>query len=392
MDYLMFIDQIARRNRTASRIQYLVSGSDAAVRRTVLEAVVRKCRDASKPLIVISDSGITETEDLQIIHDCGYRIENGLSGDYFLFNPFRNIHRVDGLSQIRQLLDILDYDEKQKGKLTSYLSFLRHLELLETGRPQFDLTLEKIGEYCSSMAVETKLQQLVDAGKISEIQRLMYLQKYAECSSAGADFEDMMFLLMPFTRESGKKPGADSAEALLLPTGELGEDDRMRDLILKLLQFGLKECPDSNIAVLVLDRGYGSRAGIANLLLTLPPRIDAHIFSGDIFTLCAPDMLTMVLNRFPARVYSRHSSMSSAQAIERACGEVEVIKHTYTVAYDRRWTANKPWDMLLGNNKTETYGQQPPVREPRYHKEMILQLGAGVGIVEYLGSSSVFSI
>ena len=390
MDYLMFIDSIARRTLQAPDVRFLVSGSDAVVRQRVLDSVIRKCREKGKPLVVISDSESIEPEALNIIRTCGYTPENGMGGEFFLFNPFQKISAVDGLSQIRQLLDILGYDEKQKGKLTSYLNLLRHLERLETGNTDFELTLEKIGEYCTTFAVEQKLQRLVDAGRIAEDQRLMYLAKYAECSSAGADFEDMFFLLIPFTREDGKKLGTNPAEALIFPTGVLDEDVPMRNLILKLLQFGLKAQPDEKLAVLVMDKGYGQRQELAKLVLALPANVEVHLVSGDVFTLCGEGELAMLMNRFPARVYSRHAAMSSAQAIERSCGEIEVRKTTYNVTYDRRWRSNGVWDVLMGNNKTENYGQLAPTPEPKFRKEMILQLAPGTGIVEYMGNSSVF--
>lgn len=392
MNYLMFIDSISRRTPQAPDVRFLVSGTDAVVRQRVLSGVVRNCREKGKPLVVISDSENIEPEALSIIRTNGYTLKNGMDGSFFLFNPFYKISAVDGLSQIRQILDILEYDEKQKGKLTSYLNLLRHLERLETGSTDFELTLEKIGEYCTTFAVEQKLQRLVDAGRIAEEQRMMYLAKYSECAAAGADFEDMFFLLMPFTREDGKKLGVNPAEAVLFPTGVLDEDVHMRNLILKLLQFGLKAHSDDSIAVIVLDKGYGQRREIANLLLVLPANTEVHLFSGDVFTLCGEGELAMLMNRFPARVYSRHAAMSSAQAIERSCGEIEVRKTTYNVTYDRRWKSNSPWDMLMGNNKTEAYGQLAPSPEPRYRKEMILQLSPGTGIVEYMGNSSVFSL
>lgn len=392
MNYLMFIDSIARRTPQAPDVRFLVSGSDAVVRQRVLSGVVRNCREKGKPLVVISDSENIEPEALSIICTNGYTLENGMDGSFFLFNPFHKISAVDGLSQIRQLLDILEYDEKQKGKLTSYLNLIRHLERLESGSTQLELTLEKIGEYCTTFAVEQKLQRLVDAGRITGEQRMMYLAKYSECAAAGADFEDMFFLLMPFTREDGKKLGAGPAEAVLFPTGALDEDVHMRNLILKLLQFGLKAHSDDSIAVIVLDKGYGQRKEIANLMLALPANAEVHLFSGDVFTLCGEGELAMLMNRFSARVYSRHATMSSAQAIERSCGDIEVRKTTYNVTYDRRWSANSPWDMLMGNNKTEAYGQLAPSPEPRYRKEMILQLSPGTGIVEYIGNSSVFTL
>jgi len=68
------------------------------------------------------------------------------------------------------------------------------------------------------------------------------------------------------------------------------------------------------------------------------------------------------------------------------------VKNSYQVTYDRRLAANRPWDILMGNNKTESYTQTAPAREPRYRKEMILSLAAGSGIVEFMGNTSVFTI
>ena len=117
-----------------------------------------------------------------------------------------------------------------------------------------------------------------------------------------------------------------------------------------------------------------------------------HVFSDDIFTLGDEASLAMILSRFHAKIYSRHSVMSSAEAVEKACGEVEVVKNQKTITYDRRFRANSPLDILLGNNKTEAYTQLSYVRQPRYYKEMIMSFLSGSGIVEFMGETSVFAV
>ena len=390
MDYLMFIDQTNRHLRTPCPIQYLVSGCDRRIRDTILQNLLRQVQQSGRSLIIIGDG---ENGELDTVRSMGFRLNNGLTGEYFLFNPFRKISSMTGLSRLRQLLAAMEYDEKQKGKLCSYLSFIRHMEHLRTGSHELDLTLDKIAEYCTVSAVEEILQDLEQDGRISQHQRMTYLAKYAECAAAGADFEDMFFLLMPFSREQGRRLGTEPGTAVFFPLGEdLGEDTAMRNLVLKLLQFGLEDPAMCDTTVLVFDRGYGNRAGVAQLLNTLAPHIDLHVFSQDIFTLCGRETLAMILNRFPARVYSRHQTIASAREIEQDCGEIEVIKKTYNVTYDRRWQANRPLDILLGTNKTENFGEAVPVKEPLYPKEMILQLAPGTGIVQYRGNSTIFSI
>ena len=392
MTHSMYIERIGRSTPKALPVRYLVSGSDSNVHTSVLSGVINNCHHRHQPLVIISNAGANEEHDLTLIRNSGYQIRNGMSGDYFLYNPFGRINAVDGLSKIRQLLDILEYDEKQKGKLTSYLNFIRHLEFLETGSSEFVLTLEKISEYCTVMAVEEKLQRLLATGKITVPQQMAYLAKYSECAAAGADFEDILFLLMPFTQQNKQQIGSALHEAVVFPLGVLQEDLHMENVILKLLQFYLAERQNSGTTVIILDKGFGDRKGLANLLNALSSNMDVHIFSEDIFTLCEPATLAMILNRFTARVYSRPLSMDSATAIERLCGDVEVQKRTYNVTYDRRWSANRPWDILLDNNKTENYGQAVATREPRYHKEMILGLAPGHAIVEYMGNSTIVSV
>lgn len=391
MNYLMYINQINRRTADCAPIQYLVSGCDSHVRNTVLRNVLQQTQSAGQPLIVVGDGA--EHGEQAILREQGYRLENGISGEYYLHNPFRKLGSVKGISRLRQLLAIMDYDERQKGKLSAYLSFIRHLEYLRTGSQTLDLTMEKLAEYCTALAVEETLQALLEEGTISAQQQMLYLAKYAECAAAGADFEDMFFLLMPFTRAEGRRLNGESGTAVLFPTGEqLGSDDALRGMILKLLQYALEDPAMANATVLVFDKGYGSRGTIAELLNGLPPHINLHVFSEDIFTLCDKSALAMILNRFSVRVYSRHLTMTSAQAIESACGDIEVVKKSYNVTYDRRLRANRPLDVLFGTNKTENYCNTAPVKEPKYPKEMILQLTPGTGIVQYMGASELFAI
>ena len=353
--------------------------------------MVCSCREKDEALIIIDDMGISEMENIAKISSCGYQIKNGMSGEYCLYNPFQ-ITTVKEISKIRQLLSTLEYDEKQKGKLIGYLNFIRHIEFLEHGNEAFKLTLEGLGKYCSIMAVEEKIQCLVDTGVIDERQQIMLLAKYSECSSAAADLEDMFFVLLPFISGEDIRFETNENQAIVFRIGELGEDETIRNLVMQLLQFGIEENRGRKITLLVFDKGYGNRKCILNLLKSIPSHVNMHIFSDDIFTLCDKDTLAMILNRFTARVYSRHLAMGSAETIEKICGEVDVVKNSYNVAYDRRWSSNRPWDVLMGKNKTETYTQMAPVREPRYRKEMIMGLSPGAGIVEFMGNTSVFAI
>lgn len=390
MDCFMFLERITH-YPVSSNVQFLVSGHDRKIRNTVLSDLVKKAREKRHTLIVVDDTntleGLNETRSAAP----DFQIRNVLSGEYCLYNPLK-IQSIQGTSKLRQLLASLEYDEKNKMKLIAYLNFIRHIERLGTTQTDFVLNLEKLGKYCTNQKVAMKLESLVQCGKIDKDTQFHLLAKYSEVCSAAADFEDMLFILSPFI--SGKSIASEksSNQIWVLPTGELGSDLTLRNVVMQLLQFHLEEEKSGNTTVLIFDKGYGERTCILNLLKSIPARVTTHIFSEDIFSLCDPSILAIILNRFPARVYGRHLSMNSCLAIEKACGEIDVTKKSYNVSYDRRFRANRPWDILMGNNKTESYTTLSPVREARYRKEMIMSFAPGNGIVEFMGNTSLFTL
>lgn len=388
MDYLMYMEQIKRRCSEDGQVQFLVSGNDNVAENAVVREVVNNCRKKADLLFIVDDT------DFNVNMDCivraGYHIVNGLSGEYSLYNPF-HISSIKDVSKIRQMLDTLGYDEKQKGKLIAYLNFIRHLEILRNGSTDVELTIEKLCNYCTTIAVEECLIELVESGIIEREQQDLLLRKYSECASAGADLEDVFFMVMPYINGQEDNLCQNDGTAIILKTGELGEDDVARTLILQLLQFSLERQSGKNVTVLVFDKGYGSRKCLFSFVKSLSTRIQIHLFSRDIFTLTDTPSLAMIMNRFPIRVYSRHSVMNSAEYIEKICGDVDVPKYQKTTTYDRRWRANSPWDILMGKNKTESYTEMATVREPLYRKEMIMNMSSGEAIVQYMGNTSILS-
>mgnify|MGYP007003804528 CR=1 FL=1 len=117
MDCLTFIDQLARRAPVPPRVQFLVSGSDPVIRDTVLTDVARKCREEGQALLVIDDVG--DGESAGLLRSCGYSVRQRFSEPLGLWNPFQT-GTLKGLSQLRQLLMVLGYNEKQKNKLIAY--------------------------------------------------------------------------------------------------------------------------------------------------------------------------------------------------------------------------------------------------------------------------------
>lgn len=389
MNYLTFIKNTQHRLAVQQEsLHFLISGNDPYLRESLLYDVLKQCRQRKERVLIIDDAGESTASD--ILSSLGYSIKNGLSSGYKLCDTPFKITRLTGLSQLRQILDLVEYDERRKGKLTAYLNFIRQIEMLETGQEEITISLSLLGKYSTTRVVNLHLEKLVAGSIIDEEQKLFLFSKFSECSSAAADFEDILFLIAPFIE--GQSFWSESpTTAFVFPLDMFGEDKTLKNLILKLLNLGLTEKSDPQKAtVIILDKAYGDRSGILNFILSTSAKL--NIFSEDIFTLGSASDLANIFNRFNVRVFGRHAVTSSAQQIEEVCGVIEVTKSSYTVAYDRRWRANKPWDILAGRNKTETYTQTPPTLEPKYRKESIMNLPPNCAILAYRGETTIFSI
>ena len=147
----------------------------------------------------------------------------------------------------------------------------------------------------------------------------------------------------------------------------------------------------SQSVVLILDDGNGQdRKHIVNLLRNLPVNAEVHMISNDAFSL-DEDGIGVIMNMFPARIYTRHINMQSCEKIEQHCGQIDVVKRSSTVTVDRRFKANSAWDMLLGTNRTETAISNAPVKEYRFRKERINSFQDGTGIVDFGGDKVLFT-
>lgn len=387
MNYLTFINHISQKSKYPLNINYLVSGIDETIQDTVLTDILINVRN--KNLIIIDDTGtFSYYKDHESIKRYNFEIENGFTGDYYLYNPF-HIHSIIDISKIRQLFDILEYDENKKGKLISYLNFIIHLENLEGGNCNLDIN--KLSEYSTVLSVERKILKLLQKNVITQEHQMILLSKYSECASAGADLENTFYTLMPFV--SGRKDiQSVSNKILVFPINNFDDDMNIKKIILQLLKFELDSNSNRNISLLILDKGRGERKYLSHFIESIPLNTDVHIFSEDIFTLEDEEGLSHILNRFNVKIYGKHLTMSSAQSIEKACGEVEVIRQEKTITHDRRLFANKPFDIILGHNKVESFVKMPPVREPKYHKEMIMKFPSGKGIIDFNGNTTIFSL
>lgn len=383
MNYLTTLD---RSLPTGVHRRLLFSGCDDTFRRRIFRNVVRTAVQNKKSLVIVDNGNLLEPSDLEAD---GYRVLNGLAGEYALYDPFR-IDTLPGMIRFRNLLGSLGYSELQKQAAVQYLDFLSYVDGLDKPDGKKQITLELFGAYSTTAQVEGRLQQLRDQGTISDRQQIHLLTKYAELSSHAADFEKMLFLLLTFIR--GEQLQLDTEGlAVVYPLKELDEDAAFCGLLTRLLSGGLSTCRRDRVAVVILDRGSGKRDYLLDFMEQLPD-VELHLLSGDIFTVCTGTAFTSLKNKFTVSIYSRHMNMDSCAAVENSLGNIQVVKQSSAVQYDRRWRANSPWDILLGNNRTDITTTNAPIWEPRYPKEMIFALNQGSAILEVGGNSAIVTM
>lgn len=376
MNYLSHIEHAMRQAKRPT--QFLVSGETQA-HEVLLKLIIRKAYSENHTLLVIDDTkdsiGVVEKLTSE-----GYSVINGLSG-MFIFNPF-NITTFTNTSKLRELLGTFQMTEKEQQKVVAYLSFIQHMRLLEGDFT--NLTLSVLAkEYSTYESVVRKLDDMVRGGIINDGEMFSLLSKYSELSSIGADLEDIFPLLQPFVEEISIKPTEKELQksAVVLQTGRLGRDQNLKQMIIQLLKFGIDE--GSFNTAIYIDSGNGRREELHYLCTELCSSVTLNILSKDIFT--APSsMLPEILNRSEIKIYGRHN-MSSAGLLENELGEVYVQKSTYNETLDRRIASNKPWDVLLGRNKTQGYQTLAPVKEALYSKELLSTLKLNQIILDISG-------
>lgn len=388
MIQLTFLDAFYHRDLSGGSINLLVTGNDPIIRDAILQKTLTQSKMSNQMVIVLDDSdGLIF--NLSVATQMGFSVRNGMSEDCCLFDIFPiNVKRK--WLQLRKILGALGYTEEQKAKLVSYLDFVSYFEQIMCGDTSGDISLEVLGEYSSNIQVGMRIQSLLSKSVIDDFQKEYLLSKYSEVCSAGADFEHRLLLLDPLIR--GEKFLFKPNEIISYPIAEFDGDVTVKKIIITLILEFIRENHNEHFTVLVFDKGYGERSCLVDFLKGLPSNIEFNFFSEDVFTLSSQSDLNMIFNRLPMRIYSRHSSEASCEAVEVECGEIDVTKTTYAVTYDRRWKLNRPIDVLMGNNKQEVYTTGAPIREPRYRKEMIAGFPPGTGIAEYLGQTLLFSI
>ena len=385
--YLTMLEQLQRYQSYKTPLNFLVSGVDTVVRNRILYDICQKVYAKGNHVIFIDDSVNNDIsyEELQYM---GYQVVNGFQG--YRFSEFFQMNNFHSLSRLREFLSCFDYSEQEKQKCVAYLNFINHLEKISDDYWSGTLDVITLGKYSSVGLVGQRLEQLYEDGKINRQEKEYLMAKYSEVCSAGADLENLLYLIQPF--QCGKKQlFKDCKSAYVFSFQQFGTDQVMKKLVMLMIKNTLEDVKGFGGEIIVVDEGRGGHDYLTESLGNFYKKYPIHLFSEDIFLL--DDHLTdKLFSYFNVRVYSRHTTMKSCESISKALGEVQVRKDSYSESYDRRWKSNSLLDILFQNNKTEVYSVATYEWEPRYEKERIHRLLAGEGIIEYMGNSSLFSI
>ena len=380
VNYLQYISSVHQTDQTHPNIHFLVSGVDTQVRRIIGQNIITSCYAQGKTLFMI-DNTQSAVDGRGTIGP--YRIADALSGEVCLCRDLFEVNSLNSISRLRSLLFSLGFDGTRVQRLMTCLSFVLETERrLGNSSP---LTADVLEEYGATILVKRKLNQLVERGKLGPENYEYLVGKYAEVSASAADFEMFLMLFAPFL--SGASPSGETA--VRLPAGEFLADRPMQELMCQLMLCYVRQ-NQTRSAVLILDDGRGDRGFLMDVLKALPAAGDVHMLSRDAFSLGESD-LSVLMNTFSARVYTRHEDMTSSGRIETHCGQIDVVKRASTVTVDRHLRANSIWDTLFGTDRTETEIQNAPVKEYRFRKELIHSLPTGTGIIDCGGNQVLFS-
>lgn len=379
MNYLQYINSVYRPVQNDISTRYLISGVDFRVRQVLGQYIMNSLYDAGKILFILDN-----TQSGSDFTNFGrFHVLNPLNGDVDLCNDLFEVTSLREISRLRSLLAELGFEGTKAMKVVNYLSFVRETERrLGNNGP---LCMETLEEYSGTALVKWKLCQLEESGGLSRENYEYLLTRYAEVSSAAADFEMFLVMLAPFVG-GGSQPHPGTSVHLAI--GEFGSDRAMQEVMCRLMLAFTKKQP-SACSVLIVDDGKCDRECIVEVLKNLPTATDVHMFTTDAFSLGNRD-LSVLMRTFPVRIYSRHDSMDSCSRIEACCGQIDVVRRSYTTTVDKRIRASTAFDMLLGTNRTEAETCNVPVREARYRKETINSLCIGTAIIDCGGTQVLF--
>ena len=364
---------------------WLVSGQDLLCRSSLLRAELAESakRNYTHVLIVPEDcmsfvSAILPTSGL---------VNRGTlptySASYFpVFTP--DAHE-DRISRFLQLLNLRGMSEDDVERTNEYLDFISDLEEKNATVP-VSLSSNLIKKYSSISAVETVINNLVSRSIITLDQYRQLMEKYSEVSSIAPVIENFMnslnntfFWKCNRERKIISFGARDSVVFMLRKNMDMAK----RKYLLQMIAWDISDaCAlGKNVVVTILEskKKYGEE--IALFLEQIDGCARVSLYADDLFMGHSEELQETIMGYFTNYIYSYHQSMKSCGIISRQCGEIPVVRNSYSCDRDRRIANNRLIDRVFNTNRVDHYVQHIPVWEPKFREEDIHSMPEGTCLV-----------
>lgn len=364
---------------------WLVSGQDLSCRSALLKAeLFESAKEKYIHVLIAPEDYIPFISN--ITHENGLNVHGTLptyTCSYFpVFTPdiyeeriFRFLHllRLHGLS------------EAEINRANTYLDFICELERLCCNRI-ISLTYDLISKYSSISAVEQVVNDLLHRRVISDVQYRKLLEKYAEVSSVAPVIENLIgtFNSVFYLKRHREKRVA------LLNSGDIvffsikkNMDSLQRKHLLQMIAWDISDACNVGkpVVVSVLEGKKKYDDELTLLLEQLDGTARVSLYADDIFSGHAETWKEIVTGYFANNIYSYHRRMESCEEISNQCGNIPIVRSSYSYDRDRRLANNRLIDCLFDTNRVDHYVQHVPAWEPKFRKEDIHSMPPGTCLV-----------
>lgn len=364
---------------------WLVSGQDLLCRSILLKAelVESAKRNYTHVLIVPEDCMNLVSTTLPT---SGLVIHGALptyAASYFpVFTPELNEERV---SRFLQLLNLYGMSESDIDRANEYLNFICELEGMNNTK-SVSLCSDLIKKYSSISAVETVINSLVERSIITPSQYRKLIEKYSEVSPAAPSIENFLNSLNnTFFWKSNRERkiallGARDCVVFML---KKNMNMAKRKYLLQMIAWDISDASSTGkkvvVTVLESKKKYGEE--ISLFLEQVDGYARVSMYSDDLFMGHSEELQETIMSYFSNYIYSYHQSMKSCGIISKQCGEIPVVRNSYSCDRDRRLSNNKLIDRMFNTNRVDHYVQHVPVWEPKFREEDIHSMPPGTCLV-----------
>ena len=364
---------------------WLVSGQDLLCGSTLLKAeLVESVKRNYIHVLVVPEDCMNL---VSTIHPMSGLVIHGAlptyTASYFpVFTPELNEERI---SRFLQLLNLYGMSESDIDRANEYLSFICELEGMNNTR-SVSLCSDLIKKYSSISAVETVINSLVERSTITPSQYRQLIEKYSEVSPAAPTIENFLNSLNNtffWKSNRARKIALLGERDCVVFMLKKNMDMAKRKYLFQMIAWDISDASSmgKKVVVTVLEskKKYGEE--ISLFLEQVDGYARVSLYSDDLFMGHSEELQETIMGYFSNYIYSYHQSMKSCSIISKQCGEIPVVRNSYSCDRDRRSSNNKLIDRMFNMNRVDHYVQHVPVWEPKFREEDIHSMPPGTCLV-----------